>query len=197
MSLFGNARALTTGMATLSKKAAKETDGKFQIKIFPRVAKLIRIENIDGLKLNAFARAGSCSCFHSGKNLAMKGFLTPFLPLGDPQVDKYVRMKMFENPIIVDEMVKWNAIPYTSGLSPQYEILGKGKPLLKLSMAGMAFLGAAYTPRMGAHFRMKRLIGKRAGGPYWGAEILATALAMFVVGTLIYSSWIYPDVCPC
>jgi TRAP-type mannitol/chloroaromatic compound transport system substrate-binding protein len=52
MSLFGNARALTTGMATLSKKAAKETDGKFQIKIFPRVAKLIRIENLDGLKLN-------------------------------------------------------------------------------------------------------------------------------------------------
>jgi hypothetical protein len=166
MSLFGNARALTTGMATLSKKAAKEIDGKFQIKIFPRVAKLIRIENLDGPKLNASARAGSCSCFHPGKNPAIKGFLNPFLPLGDPQVDKYVRMKMSENPIILDEMAKWNAIPYTSGLSPQYEILGKGKPLLKLSMAGMAFLGAAYTPRMGAPFRIERLIGKLARRPY-------------------------------
>jgi TRAP-type mannitol/chloroaromatic compound transport system substrate-binding protein len=33
VSLLGNARALTNGMATLSNWAAEETDGKFQIKI--------------------------------------------------------------------------------------------------------------------------------------------------------------------
>jgi hypothetical protein len=41
-------------------------------------------------------------------------------------------MKLFENPIIVDEMAKWNATPYAPSLSPQYEILSKSKPRLKL-----------------------------------------------------------------
>lgn len=61
--------------------------------------------------------------------------------------------------------------------------------LVELSMAGMAFLGAAYTQRMGAHIRMELLIGKLKGRPYWGAEILTTGLAMFVVATLIYYGW--------
>jgi TRAP-type mannitol/chloroaromatic compound transport system substrate-binding protein len=53
-------------------------------------------------------------------------FSLPFLPLGDPQVDKYVRTKMMEHPAIVADMAQWNAVPYISGLLPQYEILGNG-----------------------------------------------------------------------
>ena len=33
---------------------------------------------------------------------------------------------MFEHPILIEDMAKWNALPYVSGLLPQYEILGKG-----------------------------------------------------------------------
>jgi TRAP-type C4-dicarboxylate transport system substrate-binding protein len=60
-------------------------------------------------------------------------FSLPFLPLGDPQVDQYVRSKMFEHPAIVADMAAWNAIPYMSGLLPQYEVLGKGDAPLELS----------------------------------------------------------------
>lgn len=59
-------------------------------------------------------------------------FSQPCLPLGDPQVDKYVRTKLFENPAIIANMEKWNAIAYVSGLLPQHEILGKGIPPTKL-----------------------------------------------------------------
>jgi TRAP-type mannitol/chloroaromatic compound transport system substrate-binding protein len=56
----------------------------------------------------------------------MDGVLAAVLPLGDPKVDKYVRSRMMEHPAIVADMEKWNAMPYVSGLLPQYEILGKG-----------------------------------------------------------------------
>jgi TRAP-type C4-dicarboxylate transport system substrate-binding protein len=61
-------------------------------------------------------------------------FSLPFLPLGDPAVDKYVRTKLFEHPAIIADMEKWNAIPCVSGLLPQYEILGKGDAPTELSV---------------------------------------------------------------
>ena len=61
--------------------------------------------------------------------------------------------------------------------------------LVELSMAGMAFLGAAYTQRMGAHIRMELLLGKLRGRPLWTAEVVGTLLSMFVVGVLIYYSF--------
>ena len=61
--------------------------------------------------------------------------------------------------------------------------------LVELSMAGMAFLGAAYTQRMGAHVRMELLVGQLSGRAYWIAEIVATALGMFIVAVLILYGW--------
>lgn len=128
ISMWGNPRALSAGMEALAEKAAKETDGNFQIKIFYGGQLSKSRENLDGLKLNAFEGAAFCNFYHPGKNPSFMVFSLPFLPLGDPQVDKYVRTKMMEHPILVEDMAKWNAIPYVSGLLPQYEILGKGKP---------------------------------------------------------------------
>jgi C4-dicarboxylate transporter, DctQ subunit len=61
--------------------------------------------------------------------------------------------------------------------------------LVELSMAGMAFLGAAYTQRMGAHVRMELVLGMLKGRAYWLAEIVGTALAMFLVGVLVVYGW--------
>jgi TRAP-type mannitol/chloroaromatic compound transport system substrate-binding protein len=85
-------------------------------------------ENPDGLKVNAFEGAVICNFYHPGKNPVWMVFSLPFLPLGDPDVDRYVGSKMFEHPAIIADMEKWNAVPYVSGLLPQYEVLGKGKP---------------------------------------------------------------------
>ncbi|OSP54866.1 C4-dicarboxylate ABC transporter substrate-binding protein [Pseudoruegeria sp. SK021] len=126
ISMYGNSRALTSGMEALAAKAAEETDGKFQIKIFYADQLGNSRENLDGLKLNAFEGAGICNFYHPGKNPAWMVFSLPFLPIGDPAVHKYTFKKMFEHPAIVADMAKWNAIPYASGLLPQYEIMGKG-----------------------------------------------------------------------
>ena len=41
-------------------------------------------------------------------------------------------LELMEHPAIVADMEQWNAMPYVSGLLPQYEILGKGEPPLTL-----------------------------------------------------------------
>ncbi len=133
ISMWGNPRALSAGMEEMAKKAAEETDGNFQIKIFYGGQLSQARENLDGLKLNAFEGAAICNFYHPGKNPAWMVFSLPFLPLGDPAVDKQVRSKLFEHPAIVADMEKWNAVPYVSGLLPQYEILGKGDAPNELS----------------------------------------------------------------
>jgi len=58
--------------------------------------------------------------------------------------------------------------------------------LVELSMAGMAFLGAAYCQRLGAHIRMELLIGRLRGRWLWGFEIVGILVGLFIVGVLIY-----------
>lgn len=128
ISMWGNPRALSAGMEAMAEKVREDTGGKFNIKIFYGGQLSAARENLDGLKLNAFEGAAICNFYHPGKNPAWMVFSLPFLPLGDPAVDRYVRTKMFEHPAIVADMAKWNAVPYASGLLPQYEILGKGTP---------------------------------------------------------------------
>lgn len=133
ISMWGNPRALSAGMEEMAKKAAEATDGNFEIKIFYGGQLSGARENLDGLKLNAFEGAAICNFYHPGKNPAWMVFSLPFLPLGDPAVDRQVRSKMFQHPAIVEDMARWNAVPYVSGLLPQYEILGKGTPPNSLS----------------------------------------------------------------
>lgn len=61
--------------------------------------------------------------------------------------------------------------------------------LVELSMAGMAFLGAAYCQRVGAHIRMEILVGHLRGRALWAFEVIGTLVALFVIGVLIWYSW--------
>lgn len=61
--------------------------------------------------------------------------------------------------------------------------------LVELSMAGMAFLGAAYCQRLGSHIRMEILIGHLRGRWLWGFEVFGTLVALIVVGVLIWYGW--------
>lgn len=132
-SMWGNPRALSAGMEAVADEVSARTDGNFNIEIFYGGQLSGARENLDGLKLNAFEGAAICNFYHPGKNPAWMVFSLPFLPLGDPAVGQYVRDKMFEHPAIVADMDAWNAVPYLSGLLPQYEILGKGDAPTDLS----------------------------------------------------------------
>lgn len=58
--------------------------------------------------------------------------------------------------------------------------------LVQLSMASMAFLGASYCQRLGAHIRMDLLVGRVSGRALWTLEIIATLVGLFIIGVLIW-----------
>ena len=61
--------------------------------------------------------------------------------------------------------------------------------LVELSMAGMAFLGAAYCQRLGAHIRMELLVAKLRGRWLWGFEIFGLLVALAVISVLMWYGW--------
>lgn len=61
--------------------------------------------------------------------------------------------------------------------------------LVELSMASMAFLGAAYCQRLGNHIRMEMLVGPLKGRSLWLVEAFGAAIALFIIGVLVYYSW--------
>lgn len=61
--------------------------------------------------------------------------------------------------------------------------------LVELSMATMAFLGAAYCQRLGAHIRMELFVASLKGRWLWAFEILTTLVGLFIIGVLIWYGW--------
>ncbi|MCB1549029.1 MAG: C4-dicarboxylate TRAP transporter substrate-binding protein, partial [Hyphomicrobiaceae bacterium] len=132
LSTWGKKRAFTKGMEVVAEMIDKRTGGKFKIKIHYGEALSKARENLDGIKIGAFQMAQFCNFYHPGKNPAWMVFSLPFLALDDWEVSRKVRIAMLKHPALVADMARWNAIPYKSGLLPQYEFLGRGTAPAKL-----------------------------------------------------------------
>jgi TRAP-type C4-dicarboxylate transport system permease small subunit len=62
---------------------------------------------------------------------------------------------------------------------------------IEQAMAFMAFLGLAYTHRLGGHIRMDIVIGQLRGRLLWLAELLSVVLMLLLTLTLIYGSYLH------
>ncbi len=59
------------------------------------------------------------------------------------------------------------------------------------SMAFMAFLGIAYTQRLGGHIRMDMLVSRLHGARLWLVELFSALLMLLVTLALIYGSYLH------
>ena len=59
------------------------------------------------------------------------------------------------------------------------------------SMAFMAFLGIAYTKRLGGHIRMDILVSQLRGRWLWFVELLSVVLMLLITLLLIYGSFLH------
>ena len=59
------------------------------------------------------------------------------------------------------------------------------------AMAFIAFLGIAYTKRLGGHIRMDIVVGQLHGRVLWFTELIAVCLMLFVTLVLIYGSYLH------
>lgn len=59
------------------------------------------------------------------------------------------------------------------------------------AMAFIAFLGIAYTKRLGGHIRMDMLVGHLHGRLLWSVELISACLMLMVTLVLIYGSYLH------
>ncbi|MES9845082.1 MAG: TRAP transporter small permease [Candidatus Sedimenticola sp. 6PFRAG5] len=59
------------------------------------------------------------------------------------------------------------------------------------AMAFLAFLGIAYTKRLGGHIRMDILISHLRGRVLWAMELIAVCLMLMVTTVLVYGSYLH------
>lgn len=127
LATWGKPRAFTAGIETLAKHVSERTGGKFTITIgystFGGEREILDILNSGGLQMTTI-----CSSYHPDKHPAYTGLDLPFLPLPDFDTQWAVHDAYHQHPYIVQELGRWNAMPYSSNLLPQYEFIGKGTP---------------------------------------------------------------------
>ena len=126
-STWGKPRAFTAGIEKIAERVKEETGGKWNIQIFYGGQLAKSRENLDGLKNNAFEGAHFCNFYSPDKNPTFMIFTLPFIPMGDFRIRAHVTNTLMEDPMMVADMERWNALPYGSTLLPQYEFLGRGK----------------------------------------------------------------------
>jgi len=134
LSVWGKLRSLTKGLEVLRDRLAEETGGKFKLKlkIFYGAQLSKPKENLDGLKTNSFEATLACNFYHPGKTPALMALSLPFLPIKDFAAAARVRQGIYDHPIVVAELARWNALAFASTHLPQYEFMGRGTAPMKL-----------------------------------------------------------------
>ena len=127
-STWGNPRAFTKGFEAVAKYVEEKSGGNFTIKIHYGGTISPPKENLDGISLGAFEQANFCTSYHPGKNPVGTALDLPFLPLKNWDALVGTHQAFQEHPLWKNEMARWNAIPLFSGVLPQYEFMGVGKP---------------------------------------------------------------------
>ena len=127
-SLWGNPRAGTAAMDSLSQLLAERTEGAWQLSLHYGEALSKARENFDGIAIGAFEMAMVCNFYHPQKNPALMVLTLPFLPMATPEQGKLARDAVYLHPAVVEEFARWNALIYTSTYLPQYEFMGRGTP---------------------------------------------------------------------
>jgi len=60
---------------------------------------------------------------------------------------------------------------------------------IEQAMPLIAFVGVAYTQRLGGHIRMDILVGNLRGRPLWAAEFVSTSLMLLLMLLLVWGSF--------
>lgn len=60
---------------------------------------------------------------------------------------------------------------------------------IEQAMPLIAFVGVAYTQRLGGHIRMDILVGRLKGRPLWTAEFISTFVMLILMLLLMWGSW--------
>lgn len=60
---------------------------------------------------------------------------------------------------------------------------------IEQAMPLIAFMGVAYTQRLGGHIRMDLFVGMLQGRALWIAELVTTLMVLILMAVLVYGTW--------
>ena len=126
VSLWGNRRAFTENVEYLAERVAKESNGRFEIKLHYGAALSKARENLDGISIGAFEMAQICASYHADKNPTLTVLELPFLGVSDLETEVRVSRLLYEQDAVKKDLMRWNAIAFMPTPMPQYNFLGKG-----------------------------------------------------------------------
>lgn len=125
VSLWGKRRAFTEHVEKLAELVSAKTNGEFTLNIsYGGLSK--NKENLDGISFGAFEVAQFCSFYHRKKNPTITVTELPFTK--DVSLKKLaeVSQKVYEHPLVVKDLARWNATLLMPSPLPQYNLIGTG-----------------------------------------------------------------------
>jgi TRAP-type C4-dicarboxylate transport system substrate-binding protein len=132
VSTWGKRRAFTENLEKLAELVSQKTNGDFKLKLsYGGLSK--PKENLDGISIGAFEMAQFCSFYHKQKNPSITVTELPFSQ--DLSLTKITEIygKVYQHPIVVKDLARWNATLLMPTPLPQYNIVSKGNPVNQLS----------------------------------------------------------------
>jgi TRAP-type C4-dicarboxylate transport system substrate-binding protein len=132
VSLWGKRRAFTEHVEKLAEIVDKKTNGDFKLKISYGGLSKSR-ENLDGISIGAFEMAQFCSFYHKKKIPSITVTELPFSRNLSLTKITDIYQKVYQHPIVVKDLARWNATLLMPSPMPQYNIVSKGKPLQSLA----------------------------------------------------------------
>lgn len=132
ISIWGNPRAVTAGIETVGDIIKEKSGGNFELNLAYGETLSPAKENIDAVKIGAVEGAQYCQSYAPGKTPAWTVLDLPFLPLSTSESIRTVHEAFYKNETAIEEMARWNAMPYHSTMLPQYEFMGTGNPPMTL-----------------------------------------------------------------
>jgi len=132
VSLWGKQRAFTENVEKLAELVSSKTNGEFKLNIsYGGLSK--SKENLDGISFGAFEMAQFCSFYHSDKNPTITVTELPFAKDVSLARSAEIYTKVYQNPIVIKDLARWNATILMPTPMPQYNIVSKSEPMTELS----------------------------------------------------------------
>ncbi|MFT6372708.1 MAG: TRAP-type C4-dicarboxylate transport system substrate-binding protein [Gammaproteobacteria bacterium] len=132
VSLWGKQRAFTENVEKLAALVSSKTNGEFKLNIsYGGLSK--SKENLDGISFGAFEMAQFCSFYHSDKNPTITVTELPFAKDVSLARSAEIYTKVYQNPIVIKDLARWNATILMPTPMPQYNIVSKSEPMTELS----------------------------------------------------------------
>ncbi len=132
VSLWGKRRAFTENVEKLAELVEKKTNGDFKLKIsYGGLSK--SKENLDGISIGAFEMAQFCSFYHKDKNPTITVTELPFTKDVSLKRVTEIYSQVFQHPLVVKDLARWNATLLMPTPMPQYNIVSKTAPLKSLN----------------------------------------------------------------